>query len=34
VLHVEQEIEGDNKRVIDHVLECDVERLQLMKEVD
>jgi len=34
VLHVEQEIEGDNKRVVDHVLECDVERLQLMRELD
>ena len=34
VLHVEQEIDPDSKRVIDHVLECDIERLELMKELD
>lgn len=34
VLHVEQEIDPDSKRVIDHVLECDIERIQLIKEMD
>lgn len=34
VLHVEQEIDPDNKRVIDHILECDIERTNLLKEHD
>ena len=32
VLQVEQEIPGDEKTVLNHVLECDVERLELLKE--
>ena len=32
ILHVEQEIDPDGKRVIDHVIECDVERTTLLEE--
>ena len=32
ILQVEQEIIGDDKSVLDHVLECDQERLDLMAE--
>ena len=32
ILQVEQEIVGDDKTVLDHVIECDVERLALYKE--
>ena len=32
ILQVEQEIVGDDKTVLDHVLDCDVERLELMRE--
>ena len=32
ILQVEQEIVGDDKCVLDHVLDCDVERLALLKE--
>ena len=34
ILQVEQEILGDDKSVLMHVLECDEERLSLMKEQD
>ena len=34
ILQVEQEIVGDNKSVLEHVLECDEERINLMKEQD
>ena len=30
VLHVEQEVTGDNTLALDSVLECDTERLQLL----
>lgn len=33
ILQVEQETVGDDKSVLSHVLECDVERLQLMQEL-
>lgn len=33
ILQVEQETVGDDKSVLSHVLECDVERLQLMAEL-
>lgn len=32
ILQVEQEVVGDDKSVLDHVLECDEERLDLLKE--
>ena len=32
ILQVEQEVVGDEKSVLDHVLECDEERLDLLKE--
>jgi len=32
ILQVEQELIGDDKAVIDHVLECDGERFDLLKE--
>ena len=32
ILQVEQEIVGDDKTVLDHVLECDQERLDLLAE--
>lgn len=32
VLQVEQEIPGDEMTVLDHVINCDVERLELLKE--
>ena len=31
-MQVEQEIEADDVDVIDHVLDCDVERNELLKE--
>ena len=34
ILQVEQEVVGDDKCVLDHVLECDEERLDLLKELD
>ena len=34
VLHVEQEIDGDDVNVLDHILRCDVERLELMRELE
>jgi len=33
-LQVEQEIEGDDISVVQHVLNCDVERLELLEEMD
>ena len=32
ILQVEQEVIGDDMTVLQHVIECDVERLQLLKE--
>lgn len=32
ILQVEQEVEGDDKSVLTHVIECDVERLELLAE--
>jgi len=32
ILQVEQEIPGDDKTILDHVLDCDVERTSLLKE--
>jgi ATP-binding cassette, subfamily F, member 3 len=32
ILQVEQEVEGDDKTVLEHVVECDIERLELLKE--
>lgn len=32
VLHVEQEIEPEEKTVIEHILECDIERAKLLQE--
>jgi ATP-binding cassette subfamily F protein 3 len=34
ILQVEQEIVGDDKSVLTHVLECDVERMELYAELD
>ena len=34
ILQVEQEVVGDDMSVLDHVLECDSERLSLLKELD
>lgn len=34
ILQVEQETVGDDKSVLSHVLECDVERLELLKELE
>lgn len=34
ILQVEQEVEGDNKTVLQHILECDVERTDLLKEFE
>jgi ATP-binding cassette, subfamily F, member 3 len=33
-LQVEQEVEGDERTVLEHILACDVERTALMKEYD
>jgi len=33
-LQVEQEIEGDEISVLQHILNCDVERIQLLEEMD
>ena len=32
ILQVEQEVEGDDMSVLQHVIECDVERLELLQE--
>jgi len=32
VLHVEQEVVGDDTKALDSVLECDVERCKLLEE--
>jgi ATP-binding cassette subfamily F protein 3 len=34
ILQVEQEVPGDDMTILDHVLECDVERTRLMKRGD
>lgn len=34
ILQVEQEIIGDDKSVLEHVLECDEERMNLLREQD
>jgi ATP-binding cassette subfamily F protein 3 len=34
VLHVEQEIEPEDKSVLQHILECDTERSELLKRLD
>lgn len=34
ILQVEQEVEGDNKTVLQHILDCDVERTALLKEFE
>ena len=34
ILQVEQEVIGDDKSILDHVLECDVERTELLAEQD
>lgn len=34
VLQVEQEVEADDKTVLEHVLECDVERTALLEELN
>jgi ATP-binding cassette subfamily F protein 3 len=34
ILQVEQEVPGDDMTILDHVLECDVERTRLMKRSD
>lgn len=34
ILQVEQEAEADEKSVLDHILDCDVERRALMAEFD
>ena len=34
VLHVEQEVTGDNTLALDSVLECDTERVQLLASGD
>lgn len=34
ILQVEQEVIGDDDSVLKHVMDCDVERLQLLKEQD
>ena len=33
ILQVEQEVVGDDISVLNHVLSCDIERLDLMKEL-
>jgi len=33
ILQVEQEVVGDTKSVLDHILDCDVERNRLLKEL-
>jgi ATP-binding cassette subfamily F protein 3 len=34
ILQVEQEVEADTKSVLDHILDCDVERKDLLEEID
>ena len=34
ILQVEQEVEGDNITVLQHILNCDVERTELLRELD
>lgn len=34
ILQVEQEVPGDDITILDHVLACDTERTQLMKEAE
>lgn len=34
ILQVEQEVEGDEITVLEHILNCDVERKDLMAEID
>lgn len=34
ILQVEQEVEADSKTVLDHILDCDVERKRLLEEMD
>ena len=34
ILQVEQEVEGDNITVLQHILNCDVERKQLLEELE
>ena len=34
VLQVEQEVEGDDKTVLQHILECDIERMDLLEEME
>ena len=34
ILQVEQEVPGDDKSILEHVLECDEERLSLLKEAE
>jgi ATP-binding cassette subfamily F protein 3 len=34
ILQVEQEVEGDDKTVLEHILECDVEREELLAEMN
>jgi len=33
-LQVEQEVEADEKSVLQHILDCDVERTELMEEME
>ena len=34
ILQVEQEVEGDEKTILEHILDCDVERKQLLSELE
>ena len=34
ILQVEQEVEADEKSILNHVLDCDVERKRLMEELE
>ena len=34
ILQVEQEVPGDDKTILEHVLECDTERTRLLKEAE
>ena len=34
ILQVEQEVEADTKSVLDHILDCDIERKALLEELE